>query len=390
MLSKNGRDRLETLAGRFAELDSAGIIKAGWLCARVRAKAVRLLRAETVRQAQRRGWFGRLKASAGRLIGRGGSPDRVAKRFVERLQSIITEAGEAGQARTLERLEGLVSEHWQLTAIEQAMRTTLLDVLDLPLDALEGEAFEAMLTAAIYRFAYGAGEAVDFHNRARTTDTSGAYLVYLKEAGSGLVERRILAWTLLEQRFRYDGAVRAVELSRENGALIIRAGVVIPNQGHDAMTLSESLGVEAAETWLRETFGEGEEPLFIAADLAQRPEKAQTQSHRLAFLSVRTRSPGEILGAFLDGERHGQLVGRRLKSGELTPDLVASLGRLTPGAQGASMSDDDRTLVASLPRLSIDSDGGPKLSLEAGLRDQLLRSATPTRGAASAMEGDDG
>lgn len=348
MLNTNQRERLESLAGRLCELDKAGIIRPRWLCEKIRSKALRLLRTDAVRRGRSQTWLGRLKASAGRRLGLSKGPDTLARSFTERLHAVMAGAGEAGELKTLSKLEGLVTEHWQLSAIEMALRETLLDVLDLPLDALEGEGFEAMLTAAIYRFAYGGREAVDYHNSARTTDIAGAYQVYLKESGSGIVERRILAWALLDQRFRYDGAVRAVELSREDGDLIVRAGVVIPNQGHDAMTLSQSLDSETADAWLRETFEGGDEPLFSADDVAERPHRAQTQSHRLGFLSVRTRSPGKILGAFLDGERHGQLVGRRLRAGDLNPKLIASLGAISPGSGDASLSDDDKSLIASM------------------------------------------
>ncbi|MCP2671658.1 hypothetical protein NHF40_12040 [Maricaulaceae bacterium EIL42A08] len=378
MLNTNRRERLESLAGRLCELDKAGIIRPQWLREKIRSKAFRLLRTDAVRRGRSQTWLGRLKASAGRRLGLSKGPDTLARTFAERFHAVMAGAGEAGELKTLSKLEGLVTEHWQLSAIEMALRETLLDVLDLPLDALEGEGFEAMLTAAIYRFAYGGREAVDYHNSARTTDIAGAYQVYLKESGSGIVERRVLAWALLDQRFRYDGAVRAVELSREDGDLIVRAGVVIPNQGHDAMTLSQGLDSETADAWLRETFEGGDEPLFSADDVAERPQRAQTQSNRLGFLSVRTRSPGKILGAFLDGERHGQLVGRRLRAGDLNPKLIASLGSISPGSGDAALSDDDKSLIASMQSYT-PGPGGYMSDLAAQSSEKpAIQSPTPT------------
>jgi hypothetical protein len=131
--------------------------------------------------------------------------------------------------------------------------------------------------------------------------------------------------------------------------------VGVPNQGHEAFILSGDVDLEECRIWLQEWAGAPNDPLFDPDGCVPPQPETITQSHRLGFLTLRTRNPGEIVGAFLDGELHGQLIGSRLSPGELTSQLIASVGRFGRDEM-KSLSADERNLIASMPRYAIDAE----------------------------------
>lgn len=339
-------------AARLYAIRSAGIIDLSWLANEIGEGTREVLerQRDREREAHASGFWSRIGSAIRRIFGFTRSIENEAGAFAKELKALFRDRKIVSREGFQTRLAALVHNKVRHQGLMEGLRRNWLDVLELPLDALEWPEFRKMLTAAFYRFAYGRNKSVNFFSQLMATDSEGAYLVYLRDTGSGLLERRILAFRADDSGPLRDNAIRAVELSRENSELIIRAGVVIPNQGHNAFALSGNVNLETCRSWLGHWAAKSDEPLFELDACAPVNADTVTQSHRLAFLTLRQRSHSEIVGAFLDGERHGQMTGRRLGDGELTARMVAEVGRLSAHDASHVLSASDQNLVAAMPR----------------------------------------
>lgn len=205
----------------------------------------------------------------------------------------------------------------------------------------------------MYRFAYGRYWQEDFGQQLVFGQTSGAYLTYLKASGSGVLERRLLAF----RNERQVRGVRAIELYRENGGLRLRTGLIAPRIGMHSVLLSDEIH-PAHAAHLLHAFARNDHGAALADDILK--EALQSQESRswlemqsLAFYSLRSDGPSKISGALLDRERFGAMVGRRVDNDTITPEDIKSLAPLGRSHE-ADLSQADRILIDEMPRLSID------------------------------------
>lgn len=356
-MADNSRPRdnsLSASARRLHQIAQAGIVDPGWITRQIETKTLNALKQRASRQ-KRPGLNTRISVFFASLLGRRRGLDRQAKQYADAIKTLMRDPAVKTADEFERRLEAISTTDSHFHGLENAMRSARLHALDLPLDALERGSFQTMLTAAFYRFAFGRNQAVDLFGWVRASDNEGVYITFLSDRGSSMLEKRILAYQVVDTWFEGETLIRVVELSRHNGALIVRSGVVVPNQSHEAFILSGDVDLEECRTWLKGWAGAPDDPLFDPnACVAPHPEMI-TQSHRLGFLTVRTRNPDEIVGAFLDGELHGQLIGSRLAAEKLTSQLIASVGRFRQD-QVESLSADERNLVGSMPRYAIDAE----------------------------------
>lgn len=355
MADKSGlRDiSLSASARRLHQIAEAGIVDPGWIAGQIETETLEALKQQASRQ-KRPGLNTRISEFFASVLGHRRSLDRQAKQYADAIETLMRDPAVKTADEFELRLNAISTTDGHIRGLENAMRSARLHALDLPLDALQEASFRTMLTAAFYRFAYGRDRAVDFFSRARARSAEGVYTTFLSDRGSSMLEKRILAYKVVNTGFAGETFIRVVELSRQNGALIVRSGVVVPNQSHEAFILSGDVELEECRTWLQGWAGAHDDPLFDPQACVAPHPKMITQSHRLGFLTVRTRNPDEIVGAFLDGELHGQLIGSRLAAEKLTSQLIASVGRFRQD-QVESLSADERNLVGSMPRYAIDA-----------------------------------
>lgn len=332
------------VARRLYAIKQAGVINPMWLVGKVKRHAVRMLKSGRENTfARPRGLVQRAIRSLSWPWGRGHDVELQAEKFSRQFLELITEQRVTSEKTFQQNFKRLIDNTAKLRAVHSALYEVGLDRTDLPFDTLDDASFSDLFSACSYRFAYGQFVELEPENIWKTTDNEGLYLTYLKDADSGLIERRLIGFAL-------DYSTRAidvVELSRENGKLIVRAGVVAPNAGADAFLLSSAVDPEVCRDWLSNLGGADEQPF---ANSEVRADVRSLQFHRLVYMSLRPRTPGELFGAFVDGERFGQITGRVLDE-DLTAETVAGLGRLgEPEVQGLSV--DDRNLIAAMPRLA--------------------------------------
>lgn len=359
----------QRLAERLFSLRQAGIIDPSWIAMRVHERAAHAI-------AQEHG--DRLRANPGlnkrigrflkRLVRKPKSAADEASGFAKDLETLLRDRRVSKKDGFTRRFQQLADSRAKTVSVRRALEKTWLDGLDLPLDALEDQRFQDLLAASLYRFSYGRDRSVNFFSELKASESGGVYLAYLKDTGSGLLERRLLAHRLSGSGLGRTSAIRAVELSRENGKLIVRGGVVVPNEGHDAFVLSGSVDLDECRNWLSYWAREGQ-PLFEIGESDVETGSSFLQSHRLGFITLRQRTPGEVVGAFVDGERFGQITGRRLEPGELDQALVASVGRLDAEDKDG-LSVHDRNLIAAMPRYSQPDAMNPFTATDETISDQ--------------------
>lgn len=356
-MADNSRTRaaaLSTWARRLHQIAEAGIVDPAWIARQIEEKTLETLKNQASRQ-KRPGLNTRISGFFASILGRRRSLERQAKQYADAIRTLMRDPSVKTADDFERRLEAISTTQGHVSGLGRAMRSARLHALDLPLDALERGSFQTMLTAAFYRFSYGRSQAVDVFSWVRASDTEGVYITFFSDRSSSLLEKRILAYRVVKSGFADETFIRVVELSRQNGALIIRSGVVVPNQSHEAFILSGDVDLEECRTWLQEWAGAPDDPLFDPDTCVPPHPETITQAHRLGFLTLRTRNPGEIVGAFLDGEVHGQLIGSRLAPEKLTSRLIASVGRFRLD-QMESLSADERNLVASMPLYAADAE----------------------------------
>lgn len=340
----DGSNYAQRVAERLFSLRQAGIIKPRWIASKVAAEAENTIEQFRGSGPKSKGLFSRLVG----LFKKSKTAAEEAKAFSEQLLALLEDGRVTTQDGFTRQYLSLADTRAKRFAVSRVLRLTWLDGIDLPLDAVEDHRFEDVLAASLYRFAYGRDRSVNFVGQIRASEGEGIYVTYLKDTGSGLLERRLLAYSRVGSDLGRTLAIRAVELSRENGKLIVRSGVVVPNQGHDAFTLSGAVDAARCQTWLQHWAG-SEEPLFEAAPPLPETDEGLLPLHRLGFVTLRQRSPSEVVGAFVDGERFGQVTGRKLEDGQLDAALIATIGRLGQ-ADADALSVDDRNLIAAMPR----------------------------------------
>lgn len=347
------RSELAALSERLFDIKRAGIVNPSWIADRIAIeteKAMELAR----KQAARRKGFRLWPVALTRLVRPVRSARSSAKSYAKSVKSLMSKASIRDQEAFHRRLASFSTQPHHAKGLRRALANTWLEQLDLPLDALEDTPLRMMLSAAFYRFAYGRNQAIDLFSIGRALDSEGVYLNFHREAGTGIIEKRLLAFELSRANTRARFSIRAVELSRHNGALLVRSGVVIPNLGHDTFVLTGDVSLEECRAFLLEWAGAPDDPLFEINECEQPGQQGVTSAHRLGFLTLRTRNAQEIVGQYLDGEQGGQIVGARLEKGSLTSDIISSIGRFTtediPG-----LSVDDRHLIASIPRFAGDA-----------------------------------
>lgn len=356
MADNSGRHdfALSIWAHRLHQIGQAGIVDPAWIAGQIETETLEALKQQASRQ-KRPGLNTRMSDFFASVLGRRHSLDRQAKQYADAIKTLMRDPAVKTADEFELRLKAVSTTDSHIRGLKNAMRSARLDALDLPLDTLEEASFRTMLTAAFYRFAFGRNQSVDSISWARAIDTSGIYTIFLSDRRSKLLEKRILAYNLVMIGTERETFIRVVEISRQSGPLIVRSGVVVPNQNHETFILSGNVDLEECRTWLNGWAGAPDDPLFDP-DACMSPEPGTiTQSHRLGFLNLRMRNPGEIVGDFLEGDFHGQLVGKRVARSELTSQLIASVGRYRED-QVESLSTDDRNLVASMPQYAIDAE----------------------------------
>lgn len=300
----------QRLAERLFSLRKAGIVDPSWIAMRVHERAAHTIAQEHAsRLAAGSGLDKRIGRFFKRLFSKPKSAADEAAGFAKDLETLLRDQRVSTKDGFTRRFQQIADSRAKTISVRHALEQTWLDGLDLPLDALEDRRFQDLLAASMYRFSYGRDRSVNVFSEMKASQSEGVYIAYLKDTGSGLLERRLLAYRVIGSGLARASAIRAVELSRENGKLIVRDGVVVPNQGHDAFVLSGSVDLDECRDWLGYWAREGQ-PLFDGGESDVETGSSFLQSHRLGFITLRQRTPAEVVGAFVDGERFGQITGR--------------------------------------------------------------------------------
>ncbi|MGY6628997.1 MAG: hypothetical protein ACXIVL_10790 [Oceanicaulis sp.] len=347
-ISHDSLKKLDELAERLHAIRKVGILDAGWIAGEIEREVSTALERAAASQKPRGAlsWLGRFVPS---FVMPAPNYNAHAKRYANAIKALLRDRKNLDDFTAFQkRLRKETSIIPQFTGLSKAVESNWLHILDLPIDALAPGSFDMLLTASFYRFAYGKkNQSVDYFSVDRTLDTVGVYLTFHRH-NSKLFERRVLAYDLIRSSSGLENFIQVVELSRQHGRLIVRAGVAVPNLGHQAFILSGTDNVAKCRELLIKLAGAQGDALDEVDESAGATPQTNDQSHRLGFLTLRTRSPGEIIGSFLDGEMHGELIGRRLAAGTLTSQLIATIG-LTSEDPAKALSVDQKTLVSSLP-----------------------------------------
>lgn len=271
----------------------------------------------------------------------------------KRCADVLLLKGEVSSDQIRQHLTGKLESKTAIYAIRDFLMGHGLGTLAVPLDALGDETFANLIDASVYRFAYGRFGEVEFDQQLVFGQTSGAYVTYLKASGSGVLERRLLA-------FRNDprvSGVRAIELYRENGKLRIRTGLIAPRIGVHSVLLSDEINPALARELLI-SFSPDTADNSVFDNVLTEAAKSQDgrswlEMHSLAFYSLRSDSSNRISGAFLDGDRFGAMVGRRIEGDIVTVEEIQNLAQLGRSSD-ADLDRADRILIDEMPRLSVD------------------------------------
>ncbi|WP_439633911.1 hypothetical protein [Glycocaulis sp.] len=333
------------IASILGTIRTHGLLSERWLEAQLH-EAITIRRARLPNEDRevgaRRNWLSRLVRKP--LNDRGH-----AKRCAE----VLLLKGDVSSDQIRRHLTGKLESRTAIYAIRDYLMRHGLASLAAPLDALGDEAFANLIDASVYRFAYGRFGEVEFDQQLIFGQTSGAYVIYLKASGSGVLERRLLA-------FRSDplvSGVRAVELYRENGKLRMRTGLIAPRIGVHSVLLSDEISPALTRDLLNSFSSDAADSSMIDGVLAEAMQSQDGRSwlemHSLAFYSLRSDSSNRISGAFLDGDKFGAMVGRRVEGDRITGGEIEKLAPLGRSSE-ADLDRADRILIDEMPRLSVD------------------------------------
>ena len=271
--------------------------------------------------------------------------------YAKACAEILIAEGELSADAIEARIAPILDSRTAIYAIERYLSGYGFGALPLPFDRLGDTQFEALVNAGVYRFAYGRFGEVEFEQQLIFGQTSGAYELFLKASGSGLLERRLLA-------FAFDDAmagVRAVELYGKNDELRLRSGVIAPRIGVHCVLLSDEGHMGKAQDLIAAMIKDEacrDEIISLVQGACIRPtDQSWLEMHHLGFYNLRSDSSDQMSGAFLDGERFGAVIGRRIAPEALTPELVKTLSPLGR-AEDAELTKADRILIEEMPKLS--------------------------------------
>lgn len=279
------------------------------------------------------------------------SKTRTDADYAKACAEILVAEEELSAAAIEARIAPVLDSRAAIVAIDRYLYRYRFGVLPLAFDRLEDVPFEVLVNAGVYRFAYGRFGEVDFEQKLVFGQTSGAYELFLKASGSGLLERRLLAFALDSE----IAGIRAVELYRKNDALRLRSGIIAPRIGVNCVLLSDEGHAGKAQALLLAMIKDqarGEEIASLVQNAVESPEdRSWLEMHHLGFYNLRSDSADQMSGAYLDGERFGAVIGRRVASEALTSELFKSLSPLGR-AEDAELSKADRILIEDMPKLS--------------------------------------